>query len=205
MPEEGGGGGFPFAAAAAGIGQTIASAVGRRRGRRFAKKEAEKNRRFQAQQSGSIYQRGVKDMRAAGINPILMSSGGFGASAASGGMQSPTDQSIDVAGGVSTAASAAMMGINLRNAKAQGNLIRQQEDTSWYLGNEAYHRGRANLGAARKGEILRDFYNSADGAALARRAEYFKVYGPSASAAAGVIPKLIPGPAGARALKAIFR
>lgn len=69
--------------------------------RDFQSVEAQKNRDFQDQQSSSVWQRGVKDMEAAGINPMLaymkggapVTSGAqaSGSQATSGGMQRMTD------------------------------------------------------------------------------------------------------------------
>jgi len=56
----------------------------------FGQKQARKQMDFQAQQSATSYQRAVKDLRAAGLNPILAGTVG-GASTPSGAM-APTPQ-----------------------------------------------------------------------------------------------------------------
>jgi len=56
----------------------------------FGKKQATKQMDFQAQQSATSYQRAVKDLRAAGLNPILAGTVG-GASTPTGAM-APTPQ-----------------------------------------------------------------------------------------------------------------
>lgn len=50
-----------------------------------AKKEATRNRNFQRDMANSAYQRQIRDLKAAGLNPML-SMGGGGASSPSGGM-----------------------------------------------------------------------------------------------------------------------
>jgi hypothetical protein len=55
----------------AAIAGGAASLIGGLLGNRARRKEAEKNRQFQADMSGSAWQRAVKDMEAAGLNPAL--------------------------------------------------------------------------------------------------------------------------------------
>jgi len=62
----------------------------------FNAAEAQKNREYQTQMSNSAWQRGVADMRAAGINPMLAASQG-GASSPSGSTASGVNARVDAA------------------------------------------------------------------------------------------------------------
>lgn len=198
---------------AASTGNMIASAKGRKKGREFAEEENRKQRVWQEEMSNTRYRRGMSDMRKAGLNPILMASGGFGAGPAGAGMQAPTDQSVDVTGSIQGGAAAIAQGMNIRlqrenieNAEAtrrvlkvEKSLKQQQKETSWYHGNESYIRGRSMLGAAAKGDELSSFYKSPEGRRVARHGEYINTYGgvgSSAASAAGGALKFVPGPAG---------
>lgn len=51
----------------------------------FNAAEAEKQRQWQTQMANTVYQRTMKDMLAAGLNPVLAAGGGLGSAAVSGG------------------------------------------------------------------------------------------------------------------------
>lgn len=57
----------------------------------YNRKEASKNRRFQAEMSNTAHFREVADLRRAGLNPILSATGGHGASTPSGSQASSAD------------------------------------------------------------------------------------------------------------------
>ncbi len=98
---------------AAGIA-AFGSLVGGERANALSVKEAQKNRDFQARMSSTAHQREVKDLRLAGLNPIL-SAGGPGASTPSGG-QAPISDTITPA--ISSAMSALQTKADLSVKKA---------------------------------------------------------------------------------------
>lgn len=85
----------------------------------FSASEAEKNRAFQSEMSNTEYQRGVVDMKAAGLNPALMMSGASGASTPSGSNVSSVSPSF---GSFADLIQLAMLPAQIRNLNAQANL-----------------------------------------------------------------------------------
>jgi len=89
--------------------------------------QAQKQMDFQSNQTGTAHQREVKDLIAAGLNPILSGTGGGGASSGSGAFGPQTNALGDA---VSSAASARSMNEQIQNLRAQTSFTGTQEENS---------------------------------------------------------------------------
>ncbi len=90
------------------------------------KREAQKDRDFQERMSSTAYQRGVKDMEDAGLNPALMYGGGASAASSPGGSKADVDRGTG--GVVSSAMQAKRLGQEISNMRAEGDRARALAD-----------------------------------------------------------------------------
>ena len=100
----------------------IGSLIGGERANKQARDEAQKNRDFQASQTSTAWQRGVKDMEAAGLNPALA----YGQGPAASGGGSMASQSDTISPAINSAMSMQMQKATLKNMKAQRRTIKDQ-------------------------------------------------------------------------------
>lgn len=93
----------------------------------FAKAEGARNREFTERMSSSAYQRATVDMRAAGINPILMASSmGAGASTPAGGGMSPGGGGGDIGDDINSAMAIKQSYQDIKKKKEDLNFTTQQ-------------------------------------------------------------------------------
>lgn len=121
------------------IGELIgaaASIIGGNKANKAAKQSAREQMEFQERMRDTQHQAEVKDLRAAGLNPIL-SSGGSGAAAPAGASYVPKDE---IGPGVSSALQAATVKSEIEQRKAavaQLDALTKQSDTQAKLNNAA--------------------------------------------------------------------
>lgn len=96
----------------------------------FNAQQAQLNRDFQERMSSTAYQRGMADMRAAGLNPILAYQRG-GASTPSGSSASGTPATMpDLGQAAHSAMSASRMKQEINNLKETNELTKLQQDVA---------------------------------------------------------------------------
>ena len=127
--------------AAASLGSGVLGYVGQRDANAANAQQAQKQMDFQANQSGTSWQRGVADMQAAGLNPMLAYSQG-GASSM-GGSTARMENTLEPA--VSSARQTAFVNQQLRNMYEQNSQISAQ--TRLIEAQEPAVRAQADLTA----------------------------------------------------------
>lgn len=142
----------------AAFGQAASNAIAVERGIYTEKREAQRNRKFQADQAATVHQREVADLRAAGLNPIL--SAKLGGNPAAHGAQGNFG-SIAAAGAQagSSAVEAYRKSKEAKLLDSSTALNEQNEKKAFWETQNAYENA---INSARTGRILEAQASAAD-------------------------------------------
>lgn len=148
---------LPFLAAAipAAIG-AVGGILGGQQENAANARQAQAQRDFEEQMSSTSWQRGVADMKAAGLNPALAYQ--------QGGASTPTGMSATmhspIQAGLSGASSAAAAAANIEQTKAQTDLLREQaQQVSVQTANEQANQPQKLTGLINNNDLLRALIN----------------------------------------------
>ena len=170
---------WPLAAAVVGAAALDAgsSAFGAAQQRGWSAKEAEKDRAWQKEMSDTALYRRMADARRSGLNPILMATGGMGASSPGGSTaRSGAVEGVDVGRATSSAAQLARFGQEQRLLKQQTYKARSEGSRA----NAQFQIASAEIPAA---TWRRRFYGSREGERLLKAEAYMGPISSAASAA----------------------
>lgn len=175
---------------ATGIALTV---KGGKKAREFAREQSARARQFTREVGRHKYQWAVRDLKAAGLNPILAATGGLSGGGGSAPIAS-AGQNLE-GGAVAAGAMGASAAQQYRRFGEELRLIQQQTKESDARTKEAFSRallaGQQDAMLSMQlpyARALGDFYRSEEGKALARWGERVRVYGPGASAAGSLVP-----------------
>lgn len=106
------------------VGGSLASGL-------FNSNEASKNRAFQERMSSTSHQRDVKDLRAAGLNPVLSAMGGSGASTPGGAQGSMPDIGSNISGAMMAGLAKKKLQAEIRNINSNTQANTMAAEKAW--------------------------------------------------------------------------
>lgn len=115
------------------IGGAVLNFIGGERANRATAKLAHRQMDFQQYMSNTAHQREMKDLIAAGLNPILTATGGPGASTPSG---ASANMENTIGPAVNTALQSKRLRAEINNIDAQTRLANQQTATTYIAGTK---------------------------------------------------------------------